>query len=83
MAETTPRERFPPSIKFLAWNEAAERFSYYGMTSILTLHLVQHLGQARNAAISWYSLFSAAVYLMPLAGGWIADRYWGRYRTIL
>jgi POT family proton-dependent oligopeptide transporter len=78
-----PRERFPSAVWYLAWNEAAERFSYYGMTSILTLHLVQHLGQAKNDAIAWYSYFSAAVYLMPLLGGFIADRFWGRYHTIL
>jgi len=76
-------ERFPGSIWYLAWNEAAERFSYYGMTSILTLHLVQHMGLAKNVAISGYSVFVAAVYLMPLVGGVLADRYWGRYQTIL
>ncbi|HEY6099216.1 MAG TPA: MFS transporter, partial [Anaeromyxobacter sp.] len=80
---SAPRERFPPSIRFLAWNEAAERFSYYGMTSILTLYLVEHLGQPRNLAISWYSAFAAAVYFMPIVGGIIADRFWGRYHTIL
>ena len=69
------REPMPRQIWFLAWNEAAERFSYYGMTSILTLYMVRHLGQARNEAISWYSIFSAAVYLMPMAGGFLADRY--------
>ncbi|MFO0582790.1 MAG: MFS transporter [Anaeromyxobacter sp.] len=77
------RERFPGSIWYLAWNEAAERFSYYGMTSILTLHLVQHMGIAKNEAVSWYSYFVAAVYLMPLVGGVLADRWWGRYHTIL
>jgi len=76
-------ERFPKSIWFLAWNEAAERFSYYGMTSILTLHLVKHMGLAENIAISGYQVFVAAVYLMPLVGGVLADRFWGRYQTIL
>jgi len=81
--ERAEADRFPPQIKFLAWNEAAERFSYYGMTSVLTLHLVERLGLARNLAISWYGVFTAAVYLMPIVGGVIADRFWGRYRTIL
>jgi POT family proton-dependent oligopeptide transporter len=81
--ERAPAERFPPQIKYLAWNEAAERFSYYGMTSILTLYLVEHLGMARHLAISWYSAFTAAVYLMPIVGGVVADRFFGRYRTIL
>jgi len=82
-ANAPPRERFPSAVWYLSWNEAAERFSYYGMTSILTLHLVQHLGQAENEAIAWYSYFVAAVYLMPLVGGVLADRWWGRYPTIL
>ncbi|HUL59947.1 MAG TPA: MFS transporter [Anaeromyxobacteraceae bacterium] len=76
-------ERFPTAVWFLAWNEAAERFSYYGMASILTLHMVRHLGFAENEAIAGYQLFTAAVYLTPLAGAVLADRLWGRYRTIL
>jgi proton-dependent oligopeptide transporter, POT family len=84
MLETAARPlRFPRSIKFLAWNEAAERFSYYGVTSILVLHLVRNLGFAENQAIAAYQLFTAAVYLTPIAGAFLADRYLGRYRTIL
>jgi POT family proton-dependent oligopeptide transporter len=79
----TAAHRFPPSIKFLAWNEAAERFSYYGMASILVLHMVRNLGLPENQAIAAYQLFTAAVYLTPIAGAFVADRYLGRYRTIL
>jgi proton-dependent oligopeptide transporter, POT family len=79
----TARRRFPPSIKYLAWNEAAERFSYYGMASILVLHMVRNLGLAEHEAIAAYQLFTAAVYLTPIAGAFLADRYWGRYNTIL
>ena len=75
--------RLPPQIWFLAWNEAAERFSYYGMTSILTLHMVRHLGLAEHQAVSGFQLFTAAVYLTPLAGALLADSLWGRYRTVL
>jgi proton-dependent oligopeptide transporter, POT family len=83
MSERATRGRFPPSIKYLAWNEAAERFSYYGMTSILTLYMWQNLGIARNEATARYQYFTAAVYLMAVVGGWLADRVWGRYATIL
>lgn len=75
--------RFPPSIKYLAWNEAAERFSYYGMTSVLVLHMVRNLGFAENEAVAAYQIFTAGVYLMPVLGALIADRWWGRYHTIL
>ncbi|ABC83785.1 POT family MFS transporter [Anaeromyxobacter dehalogenans] len=79
----TATSRFPPSIKFLAWNEAAERFSYYGMASILVLHMVRNLGFAENEAVTAYQVFTGAVYLMPIFGALLADRYWGRYNTIL
>ncbi len=79
----TPTDRLPPQIKFIAWNEAAERFSYYGMSSILTLHMVNRLGLGTAAAERNFHLFGFAVYLTPLLGAWIADRFWGRYRTIL
>ena len=77
------RTRFPPSIKYLAWNEAAERFSYYGMASILALYMRDHLGVAEHVATSAYQAFVAAVYLTPIAGALLADAWWGRYRTIL
>jgi POT family proton-dependent oligopeptide transporter len=38
-----PAERFPPQIRYLAWNEGCERFSYYGMTSVLTIYMVGRL----------------------------------------
>lgn len=79
----TQRDRFPPSIKFLAWNEAAERFSYYGMTSILALYMARNLGLPEHRAIAGFQVFTAAVYLMPLAGALLADWVLGRYRTIL
>jgi proton-dependent oligopeptide transporter, POT family len=84
-APATPaaRERFPSSIKFLAWNEAAERYSYYGMASILALYMRDHLNLPENLATSGYQLFVAAVYLTPIAGAFLADWLWGRYRTIL
>ncbi len=83
MADDVRRERLPPQIWYIAANEAAERFSYYGMSSILTLHMVNRLGLSSAAAERNFHLFGFALYLAPLLGAWIADRYWGRYRTIL
>src|SRR5512141_2035442 len=79
----SPTDRLPPQIKFIALNEAAERFSYYGMSSILTLHMMNRLGLGAATAERNFHLFGFAVYLTPLLGAWIADRFWGRYRTIL
>src|SRR5262245_33045965 len=80
----TPRsQRFPPQIKYIIGNEACERFSYYGMIGILELYLKDRMQMGAAGATQTLHLFGAAVYFLPLLGGWLADRYWGRYRTIL
>jgi len=76
-------ERYPPQVKYIVGNEACERFSFYGMRSILTLHMLQTLYFTEADTKMWFHAFVMANYLTPLAGGWLADRYWGRYRTIL
>ena len=78
-----PRDRFPPQIPFIMASEGAERFSFYGMRSILTVYMVQFLLLARHEAEANYHYFVMANYLMPLVGGWLADRFLGRYRVIL
>ncbi len=81
--------RWPPQIKFIIGNEACERFNYYGIRSILALYistvLFQHLppGEAKDRATEIIHLFIFANYFTPLVGGWISDRFWGRYNTIL
>jgi POT family proton-dependent oligopeptide transporter len=77
------RQRFPPQIKFIAWNEAAERFSYYGMTSILTAHMVDALYLTKSGAETRFHMFVAAVYFAPLLGAFLADRFLGRYQVVL
>jgi len=83
MSQPAAPSRLPAAVWYLAWNEAAERYSYYGMTSILTLHMTRNLGLAENQAISGYQYFVFAVYLTPLLGALLSDVLWGRYRTIL
>ncbi len=86
---------FPKSVFFIVGTEACERFSFYGMRSILTLYIVHELlGElsaagtdglraANDFATTVGHLFTMGVYFMPLLGAWIADKFWGRYRTIL
>ncbi|MGQ0504816.1 MAG: POT family MFS transporter [Myxococcaceae bacterium] len=82
---------FPPQVKFIIGNEAAERFSFYGMKNILTFYLVNYLlmnevpdkALREGSASATYHLFVGAVYLFPLLGGLIADLLWGKYRTIM
>lgn len=73
----------PPQTKYIVGNEACERFSFYGMRSILTLYMTNMLAMSGSAAVEVVHLFTAGIYIMPLLGAWVADRFLGRYRTIL
>lgn len=74
---------FPSQTKYIVGNEACERFSFYGMRSILTLYMTHMLLMSESQAIEVAHLFNAGIYILPLLGAWIADRFLGRYKTIL
>jgi len=82
-AATIRDDRWPKQIKFIVGNEAAERFSYYGMKSILALYITSALMQTKDRATTIIHLFVSVNYFMPLFGAWLSDRLWGRYHTIL
>ncbi len=82
-AVAVKRDKFPPQIKYIVGNEACERFSFYGMIGILQLYIANRLGAGQDHATEIQHLFKSANYFMPLVGAWIADRYLGRYRSIL
>jgi POT family proton-dependent oligopeptide transporter len=73
----------PPAIWFFFWGEFAERSSYYGMRAILFLYMTQVIRYADEDANRVYYPFKMACYFLPLLGGWIADRWLGRYWTIV
>ena len=80
--------RWPSQIKYIVGNEACERFSYYGMRSILAGYITGEvvrggLAQSDDAATSIIAAFVAANYFMPLLGAWLSDKVIGRYHTIL
>lgn len=75
--------RFPPQIKYIIGNEAAERYSFYGMRGILSLFMTEYLLFSEGYAESVFHLFVFGVYFTPLVGAYISDRYWGKYRTIM
>jgi len=73
---------FPSQVKFIVGNEACERFSYYGMRSILVVFMMSHLKMAQEDAKAAYHLFASACYLLPLLGAYLSDRFLGKYNTI-
>ncbi len=97
----------PRGLKYIAFAEAWERFSYYGMQALLVLYMVNRLlhpghiehiagfGSFRHfiegfrgpltiqpLASTIFGLYTGLVYLTPIAGGFIADRFLGRTRTV-
>ena len=72
----------PAQTKYIVGNEACERFSFYGMRSILVAYMTGMLLMSKNEATEVVHLFIACTYLMPLLGAWLADRFLGRYHTI-
>ncbi len=82
--------RLPRQIPYIIGNEGCERFSFYGMRNILTDFLASSLLVAsfapalrEDAAKEVFHIFVIGVYFFPLLGGWLADRWLGKYRTIL
>lgn len=73
----------PTQSRFIIGTEACERFSFYGMKSILMLYMTGHLLMNDNRATEILHIFVGLVYLLPLVGAWLADKVWGRYKTIL
>ena len=83
-----PTARIPRQISYIIGNEGCERFSFYGMRNILTVFLVSSLllhlpeGDRAGAAKDVFHTFVIGVYFFPLLGGWLADRFFGKYNTI-
>jgi proton-dependent oligopeptide transporter, POT family len=88
MKDEPVRTPIPRQIRYIIGNEGCERFSFYGMRNILTVFLVtsllQHLPEADrpSAAKHVFHTFVIGVYFFPLLGGWLADRFFGKYHTI-
>ncbi|HSD17836.1 MAG TPA: MFS transporter [Thermomonas sp.] len=92
MSQSTVAEpaRLPRQIPFIIGNEACERFSFYGMRNILVQFLVSSVilayipeAQREGAAKDVFHSFVIGVYFFPLLGGWLADRFFGKYNTVL
>ena len=88
-----PTTKIPGGIPYIIGNEAAERFSYYGMKGILIIFMTQYLmlmegsrivdTMSNAQATSYVHLFASAVYAFPILGALLADIFLGKYLTIL
>src|SRR5215468_1242219 len=84
-------DKMPPGVPYIVGNEAAERFSYYGMNSILVIFMTTYMLSAQGQpdylsgpqADAWYHTFVSCVYFLPILGAVLGDAILGKYRTIL
>ena len=73
----------PRGLGLLFITEMWERFSYYGMRALLVLYLVNALSWQTADATSLYGTYTMLVYLTPLIGGFLADRFIGTHRSLV
>src|SRR3546814_2200953 len=81
--------KLPRQIPYIIGNEGCERFSFYGMRNILVPFLVSSIllaylpeSMREGAAKDIFHIFVIGVYFFPLLGGWISDRFFGKYNTV-
>jgi len=82
MSTNQPKQGHPKGLYLLFATEMWERFSYYGMRALFMLFMIKALLFDKNFASQIYGSYTGLVYLTPLLGGYIADRYWGNRRSI-
>jgi POT family proton-dependent oligopeptide transporter len=83
MAEISSQQGHPRGLYLLFFTEMWERFSYYGMRAIFILFMTKALFMEKAFASNIYGSFTGLVYLTPLLGGYVSDRFWGNRRSIL
>ena len=90
MSATPTIARLPRQVPYIMGNEACERFSFYGMRNILVPFLVSSMllaylpeSERESMAKEVFHTFVIGVYFFPLLGGWLSDRFFGKYNTVL
>lgn len=73
----------PKGLYILFLTEMWERFSYYGMRTLLVYYMIKHLMLPQADASQIYGLYTGLVYFTPFFGGLLADRFWGQRRTVI
>ena len=90
MSATPTTARLPRQLPYIMGNEACERFSFYGLRNILVPFLVSSMllaylpeSERESMAKEVFHTFVIGVYFFPLLGGWLSDRFFGKYNTVL
>lgn len=83
MEQTTAKKGHPKGLYFLFFTEMWERFSYYGMRAIFILFMTKVLMLKDNEASEIYGSYTGLVYLTPLLGGYLCDKFLGNRRSII
>lgn len=83
MAVVNAKKGHPRGLYVLFMTEMWERFSYYGMRAMFVLYMVKCLMLSKEDASQIYGSYTGLVYLTPLLGGYLADRFWGNRRSIV
>jgi POT family proton-dependent oligopeptide transporter len=74
--------KHPQGMHILFFTEMWERFSYYGMRGILVAYMTQHFLFDDTVAQGQYGAYTSLVYLLPLIGGYLADKYIGTKKAV-
>lgn len=84
--DAVPPKGHPRGLLTLFFTEMWERFSYYGMRALLVLFMMDAvrggMGMNEETANAIYGIYTGAVYLLALPGGWLSDRLWGAQRAV-
>lgn len=86
-----PSPDMPGGIPYIIVNDVAERFSFYGVRAILVIFMTQYLmtgdgvlnTYSEEDATSYFHLFTATAYFLPIIGAIVSDAFLGKYRTII
>lgn len=82
-AATTDWFGHPRGLTILFLTEMWEKFSYFGMRTLLVYYMTKSLLMSQSQASWIYGLYTAFAYFTPIIGGVIADRYLGRRRAVI
>ncbi|HOZ50988.1 MAG TPA: peptide MFS transporter [Chitinophagaceae bacterium] len=83
MENTQVKTGHPKGLYFLFFTEMWERFSYYGMRAIFILFMTKVLIMQDADASQIYGSYTGLVYLTPLLGGYLCDKFLGNRRSII